>query len=129
MRRLPKIFAKLLVVCYLATSSIAAVHAFPMIGNMGNADQVANDAMVITSEEASEVQPEEKMMACHQNPGASSDLSKESALCKISCSAISHVYLSHDVVELASIFHTPSPYNGPASLTTRQPAVDHQPPK
>jgi hypothetical protein len=126
---LSKILAALSMVCYVATSSIAAAHAFPMMGGIGTSDSIALETSTMVSKEANQAVGSEAMMDCHQDANSSADSGKVSSICKIFCSAIGHALLSTELVEISSIFHNTSPRLGSDSLTTRQLSVEHQPPK
>lgn len=132
MSSLSKIFAVLSIVCYLATSSIASAHAFPMKGNMDGSDRATLITTVDSVEDERDALKDQEpvsMMACHQSAKSSADTIKASGLCKIFCSAIGHAFLSTEVAIVVSTFHPSSPNTEISSLTTRQLTVEHQPPK
>ena len=129
MSALSKILAALSMVCYVATSSIAAAHAFPMMGGIASLDSIDLEATTMVGEEANQADGSEAIMDCHQDASSSADSGKASGICKIFCSAIGHALLSTELVEISSKFHNTSPRLGTDSLTTRQLSVDHQPPK
>lgn len=129
MSALSKILSALSMLCYIATSSIAAAHAFPMIGGNGSSDSFALKATTMVGEESNQAGLSDEMMACHQGANSSVDGGKASGICKIFCSAIGHALLSTEVVEISSKFLNTPPRLGIDSLTTRQLSVEHQPPK
>ncbi len=132
MSALSRIFAVISIVCYLATSSIASVHAFPMKSNMGSSDRITSMTKMNSAEDEGDGfndQQPTTMMACHQSADTSADTVKASGLCKIFCSAIGHAFLSSEAAVVISIFHPTSPNTEISSLTTRQLTVEHQPPK
>ena len=132
MSPLSKIFAVLSIVCYLATSSIASAHAFPMKSNMSGSDRITSmtkmDSAQDEGDDFKDQQPT-AMMACHHSANTSPDTANASGLCKIFCSAIGHAFLSSETAVVVSIFHPTSPNTEISSLTTRQLTVEHQPPK
>lgn len=129
MSPLTKILAAISMVCYVATSSIAAAHAFPMMSGIGGLDSIALETTTMVGKEANQADGSEAMMDCHQNVNSSADTGKASGICKIFCSAIGHALLSTKLVEISSKFHSTFPRLGTDSLTTRELCVEHQPPK
>jgi len=124
------VFTSLL--CYLAATSLASAHAFPMKSNMGGSDRVTSITKMDSAEDESDGlkdQQPKTMMACHQSANTSPDTANASGLCKIFCSAIGHAFLSSEGAVVVSIFHPTSPNTEISSLTTRQLTVEHQPPK
>jgi hypothetical protein len=124
-----KIFVTLSMLCYLATSSVAAVHAFPMMGNLDKSQTVAMDSVVSISVESKKEQAAEAVMPCHQITSSAIDNTKASGACKTFCSATSHGLLSIDAVDVVVTHHNRSPYFGINNLLSRHTSVDHQPPK
>lgn len=115
-----KIFTRILILCYLAVSSIAAVHAFPAIDVMSSANI---DKVSIMVDDASITDQAD----CHQAM-ATSD-SDASGVCKIFCSATGHALtteISSDVATFIPLVQIPTLSDG---LVTRQLSVEHQPPK
>jgi hypothetical protein len=124
-----KIFVTLSMLCYLATSSVAAVHAFPMMGTMDSSQTVSMQRSAPVSAESKREQVGEAVMPCHQITSSAADNTKASSACKNFCSATGHALLSIDPVEVALTHYNRSPYSGIDSLLTRHTSVDHQPPK
>lgn len=129
MSALSKILSALSMVCYIATSSIAAAHAFPMIAGNGSSDSLDLKASTTVGKESNQAGLSDMMMACHQDANSSVDGGKASGICKIFCSAIGHALLSTEVVDISPKFQSTPPRLGTDSLTTRQLSVEHQPPK
>ena len=129
-----KILARILVVCYLATSSIAATHALPMTANISGPD---GPSEMTTLYSASDDQQQDQSMAqtmaqtmpCHQGLSLSADGANTAALCKIFCAAIGHAILSLELVETSSSFSHNYPHSKAISLVSTQLNVEQQPPK
>jgi len=132
MEKLTSVILRLSIVCYLATSSIASAHAYPMKSNMSGSDRITSMTKMDSAEDEGnglEDQQPTTMMACHQSADTSADTVKASGLCKIFCSAIGHAFLSSEAAVVVSMLHPISPNIEISSLTTRQLTVEHQPPK
>jgi hypothetical protein len=139
MSRLSKILVALSMLCYIATSSVAAVHALPMVGNLDNSPSTFLNAKIplslkvgsfeVVSFEGASGEMAESMMPCHQTSGSSADKVKASNACKIFCSAIGHALISVELPDVVSKLAHTSPRSRADSLLTRQTSVDHQPPK
>ncbi len=132
MRNLREMIVLFSTVCYLATSSIASVHAFPMSDSLDDSDSVVSKAIFLNAEgeiDASIDQQPKTIMACHQGISVSLEKIETFDLCKIFCSATGHGLLLSDAIVVASIFR-PVSYSGEVNtLTSRQLTVEHQPPK
>ena len=124
-----KIFVTLSILCYIATSSVAAVHAFPMMGSMDSSQTVSMESSETNSVKSEKVQVAEAVMPCHQITSSAADNTKASSACKTFCSATGHALLSIEALEVVSTYYNRSPYSGSNSLLTRHTSVDHQPPK
>jgi hypothetical protein len=140
MSLLSKILLSISIVCYLATSSVAAAHAFPIMGNMSDSDITSLDVEVTLVENVKQVEAGNGLMTCHQEPSAytgfansgstdSGNGAKASGICKIFCSAIGHAFLTSDPLQAEAKFHHTSPASYNDRLFTRQLSVEHQPPK
>jgi len=132
MEKLTSIIFRLSIICYLATSSIASAHAFPMESNMSGSDRITSMTKMDSAEDEGDDFKDQQpatMAACHQSADTSADTVKAAGLCKIFCSAIGHAFLSSEAAVVVSMLHPISPNIEISSLTTRQLTVEHQPPK
>lgn len=129
MSTLSKIFVTLTMLCYIATSSVAAVHAFPMMEKQNGSQTAAMQSSVSAAEKSEHAQAAESVMPCHQVTSSATDNTKASSACKTFCSAAGHALLTIDAVYMASIHLNRSPYSGIDSLVNRHTSVEHQPPK
>lgn len=130
MYSLAKIFVFISMLCYLATSSIAAVHAFPMITSSGSDQSTSLDVNSSTSTaQVASLKMSQSLMPCHQLSGSSADNVKASNACKNFCSSMGHALASVDEIHVAAKPQHPAPYTRTKRLLTRQSSVDQQPPK
>jgi hypothetical protein len=122
-------------VCYLVTSSIAAVHALPMDAYGVDSRVTSNSVGTAPPNLASNAPDQHNAvlmagsMPCHQDSATSVDGVNAANLCKIFCSAIAHamvVVASDDSIVLLN--HS-APRAKPNRFTTHLGRVDHQPPK
>jgi hypothetical protein len=124
-----KIFVVLLMLCYTATSSVAAVHSFPAIGSSDSSQSGSLEPSQLITLAADKGRMAEPLMPCHQTLDSSVDNAKASNTCKIFCSAIGHALLSINLPEMVSKVEQASPVSSHHRFLTRQTSVDHQPPK
>lgn len=125
-----KILARFFVVCYLATSSIAATHALPMTANISGSDGTSEMAILYSaSDDQAQDQAMAQTMPCHQGLSSSADGVNTAALCKIFCAAVGHAMLSLEPVETSSTFSHNYPHSKTVSLISTQLNVEQQPPK
>lgn len=119
MNTVTKTLALISILCYLAVSSVAAVHAFPVLSKSAD----VGDTLVMTGDSSLDHQP-----SCHQSSDISPD-NAASVLCKIFCSAIGHAMVTDTASEAISLVPLiqVSALNG--SLVTRQLSVERQPPR
>jgi len=131
----PKTLVVLSTLCYIATSSVAAVHAFPMMSNQNIPQTVLVESKELVRAEAKadqaegqvEVQAAASAMQCHQATSAVGD--NAASVCKVFCSAIGQALLTVATVEAGPARHSQNPCFNANSLLTRHISVDHQPPK
>ena len=130
----PKILVILSTFCYIATSSLAAAHAFPMMGKQNSSqtvlmqsDDVRAHANTDQARAQFEGQAAEDAMSCHQATSSIAD--NTAGACKAFCAAIGHALLSVATIESGLARHSQNPCFNANSLLTRHISVDHQPPK
>lgn len=117
-------------VCYLATSSIAATHALPMMANISGSDGTSEMAILYSaSDDQQHDQTMAQTMPCHQASSSSADGVNTAALCKIFCAAVGHAMLSLELAEMSSSFSHNYPHSKAISLVSTQLNVEQQPPK
>lgn len=131
----PKTLIILSTLCYIATSSLAAAHAFPMMGKQNSQQTVLMQGDESVRSQANADQPEGHVeghaaataMSCHQATSSMAD--NAAGACKAFCSAIGQALLSVATVEAGPARHSQNPCFNADSLLTRHISVDHQPPK
>jgi hypothetical protein len=118
MKTVIKSIVRFMLICYVAVSSIATVHAFPSFSDQS--DMAQTEQILSMSEK---MQPN-----CHQNIDKSSDTTSVS-LCELFCAAMGNV-ISHEIFIDADLVHPAQGINSlTQAFTSFQITVEPHPPK
>lgn len=112
-------------ICYIAVSSIAAVHAFPVLVKSSSSLQgIASSLDTKTFDDITMLEMESD---CHQQKSNSPDSSTNA--CKIFCAAMASVISNQLLLDLTSAMVGTDVAFVAKGLHTREPALEPRPPK